>query len=100
MRKSRRQYERERLEAYSELWDFLGRDTLGERITWLLVHEGWVYLDFDVWSEGVPRCDITTEEGLRTAYADKLGRRQLQNARGIGSVAMARIAERCTQTEA
>ena len=92
MRKSRRQYERERLEAYSELWDFLGRDALGTRITKALVREGWVHLPGD-------SADVSTVEGLRAAYVDEHGRDYLADIRGIGVTAMARIAERCTQTD-
>ncbi len=77
------------LSEYADLWNFLGRDGLGTRVTAALVGEGSVPL-----ADG-DRVDVNTVDGLQSAYADEWGRAELENIRLIGRTGLAHIAERC-----
>lgn len=68
--------ERARLEAHAELWDLLGRDTLGTRITGTLIRKG----------------EASTVEELRSLT--EFGREYVQDIPGIGPAATDRIWER------
>jgi hypothetical protein len=74
--------ERARLEAHAELWDLLGRDTLGTRITGMLVRKG----------------EALTVEELRSLT--ELGREYVQDIPGIGPDSVDRIWERLGLREA
>lgn len=64
------------MEAYAELWDFLGRDALGTRITDILIRKG----------------GVKTVEELRELVSK--GRMYVLDLPGIGSKSVGRIWER------
>lgn len=89
--------DREFLDGYLELWEFLGDDGLAGRIAGILIREGWRYINHDYsMFESFPRFDVTTPAGLKTTYADAIGQSRLRGMPGLGPVAMTRIAEHCT----